>query len=145
MASPFSAWWRCQYALATPPTYPSPTCTTSHFLLRSLEVQLSQSQRQCPNCAAVHVTAFVDISVVSACSGMTASMLMCANVCRDAQLVLWYRFAAAQKAMAVSVALHTKLGRRPASSQIAATVGLPSVAALARCLADGKVSHAAFA
>ena len=61
--------------------------------------------------------------------------------CREAQLVLWSQYAAAQKAIAVDQALHSQLGRRPASSQLAAALSLPSPAALARLLADGQVSH----
>ena len=64
-----------------------------------------------------------------------------ACTCREAQLALWSQYAAAQQAIAIDQALHSKLGRRPASGQLAAALSLPSPAALASLLADGQVSH----
>jgi len=64
---------------------------------------------------------------------------------REAQLALWSQYAAALKATAINNALHSKLGRKPASSQLAAALSLPSSAAVARLLAEGKVSLVKFA
>ena len=64
---------------------------------------------------------------------------------REAQLALWSQYAAALKATAINNALHSKLGRKPASSQLAAALSLPSSAAVARLLAEGKVSFVNFA
>ena len=64
---------------------------------------------------------------------------------REAQLALWLQYAAALNATAVDSALHSKLGRKPASSQLALALSLPSSAAVARLLAEGKVSLAKFA
>ncbi|DBA81367.1 TPA: hypothetical protein ACH3X2_006968 [Trebouxia sp. C0005] len=56
----------------------------------------------------------------------------------EAQLALWFQYSAALNATAVSHALHSKLGRKAASSQLAAALSLPSSAAVARLLAEGK-------
>ena len=58
---------------------------------------------------------------------------------------MWFQYSAALNATAVSHALHTKLGRKPASIQLAAALSLPSSAAVARLLAEGKVSLVKFA
>lgn len=73
----------------------------------------------------------------------TISNRMC--VYREAQLALWFQYSAALNATAVSHTLHSKLGRKPASIQLAAALSLPSSAAVARLLAEGKVSLVKFA
>lgn len=62
--------------------------------------------------------------------------------CSEQQLALWHQYNNAQRAAAEAHALHTQLGHRPASSQIAAVLGLPEPFSLSQCLAAGKVSYA---